>query len=74
MARNKQGSDSVVKSIPSSESGHQTECITKSGKVYIISNNPLKSKYTLWEVLENGYRRLCSSENPLEFDSIIYKI
>lgn len=72
MARQKQNEETIIKSIPATESGNQTECKTKSGKVYLITNNPLKEKFTLWEVLDNGYKKLSVSSNPLEFDEVIY--
>lgn len=67
----KKDQNAVVKSIPSSENGSRTVCTTKSGKQYIISNNPIKEKFTLWRVLDDGYEKMSVSDNPLDFDKII---
>ena len=67
----KKDQNAVVKSIPSSENGSRTVCTTKSGKQYIISNNPIKEKFTLWRVLGDGYEKMSVSDNPLDFDKII---
>lgn len=67
-------SNKIVKSIPNSETGSGTECFTKpnqSGDKYIISHNPLKMQFTLWKCLEDGFEKVATSDNPLEFDEII---
>ena len=64
----------IVKSIPSSETGSRTACFTEpnqSGDKYIISQNPLKAQFTLWKCLEDGFEKVATSNNPLEFDEII---
>ena len=61
----------IVKSIPSSETGSRVTCITESGSQYIISNNPIKGRFTLWKVIPNGYEKISTSDSPLIFDKII---
>ena len=39
-------SSKTVKVIPASETGSRTTCL--NGK-YLITNNPLKEQFTLWE-------------------------
>ena len=54
-----------MKKLPSSESGAQVRCTTKSGKQYIISQSPSTGKFTLW-VIENGeYEKLATAKTPL---------
>lgn len=71
LAKKKSEKSTVVKSIPSSETGTMTGCKTKSGKEYLITNNPIKAKFTLWMVISDGYEKLSVSNNPLDFDKII---
>ena len=61
-------SSKIVKTIPASETGSRTSCL--NGK-YLITNNPLKEQYTLWECLEDGFERIKTSDNPLDFDKVI---
>lgn len=56
MAKKKSDKSTIVKSIPSSETGARTGCKTKSGKEYLITNNPIKEKFTLWLVVPGGYK------------------
>ena len=62
----------IVKSIPSSETGHGVLCTTKSGDKYIISQNPLKAQFTLWKCIEDEFEKMSTSDNPLDFNKIIY--
>lgn len=61
-------SSKTVKAIPASETGSRTTCL--NGK-YIITNNPLKEQFTLWECVEDGFERIKTSGNPLDFDKMI---
>lgn len=61
-------SSKIVKTIPSSENGVGVDCM--NGK-YLITQNPLKAQFTLWKRLEDGFERIKTSENPLDFDEII---
>lgn len=65
---NKEPSKSkIVKTIPSSETG-KVDCV--NGK-YIITENHLKEQFTLWERLDDGFEKIKTSDNPLDFDKII---
>ena len=61
-------SSKIVKAIPSSETGTRVSCL--DGK-YLITQNPLKEQFTLWRCLDDGFERIKSSENPLDFDKVI---
>ena len=64
----------IVKDIPSSESGCGVVCYTgtnKSGEKYIISQNPTKMKFALWKCCEDGYEKISTSDNPLDFNDMI---
>lgn len=75
MARAPKNSESskskIVKTIPSSETGIGVDCLAKSGDRYLITQNPLKEQFTLWKCLEDGFEKIKTSDNPLEFDKII---
>lgn len=67
-------SSKIVKTIPTSETGSRTYCFTKmngSGEKYIITENPLKAQFTLWKCVEEGFERVQTSDNPLDFDKTI---
>lgn len=67
-------SSKIVKTIPSSESGSMVTCFTKpneSGDKYIITNNPTKKKFTLWKCSKDGYEKISTSDNPLDFNDLI---
>lgn len=63
----------IIKSIPSSETGHGAMCRTLSGDKYYISQNPLKMQFTLWKCIEEGYEKIATSNNPLDFDEMIFE-
>lgn len=62
----------IVKNIPSSETGHGVLCTTKSGDKYTISQNPVKTQFTLWKHIEEGFEKIATSNNPLDFNEIMY--
>ena len=67
-------SSKIVKTIPASETGSRTTCFTKSdssGDKYLITQNPLKGQFTLWKCLEDGFEKIKTSDNPLDFDDVI---
>lgn len=72
MAKKKSDQPTIVKSIPSSETGSRMTCVTKSGKEYLVTNNPIKAKFTLWRVTNGGYEKLSVSDSPLAFDEMIW--
>ena len=61
-------SSKIVKTIPSSETGSRTSCL--DGK-YLITNNPIEERFTLWKCLDDGFERIKTSDNPLDFDKVI---
>ena len=63
----------IVKTIPSSETGRGVLCTTASGDKYTISQNPLKMQFTLWKHIEDGYEKIATANNPLDFDEIMFK-
>ena len=69
MARtsSKESKSKIVKTIPNSETG-KVDCL--EGK-YLITENHLKEQFTLWKRLDDGFEKIKTSNNPLEFDKII---
>ena len=64
-------SSKIVKSIPNTETGVGTSCVTESGDKYLITQNPLKGEFTLWKVCEDSFEKISTSDSPLDFDNII---
>ncbi len=63
----KSSKSKIVKTIPNSETG-KVDCA--NGK-YLITENHLKEQFTLWKCLDDGFEKIKTSDNPLEFDKII---
>ena len=57
---------SVVKKLPKTETGHGVQYTTESGNVYVISNDPIKRKFTLWLKSENGYEKISTANSPID--------
>ena len=57
---------SIVKQIPKSDNGHGVLYTKSNGNIYQISNNPVNKRFTLWKVLNNGYEKISTSDNPLK--------
>lgn len=64
---NKSSKSKIVKTIPNSET-RKVDCV--NGK-YLITENHLKEQFTLWECLDDGFEKIKTSDNPLEFDKLI---
>ena len=67
-------SSKIVKTIPASETGSITTCFTRmnsTGEKYLITENPLKAQFTLWKCVEDGFEKIKTSDNPLDFDKTI---
>ena len=60
-------SSKIVKAIPNSEI-QKVDCL--NGK-YIITQNNLEERFTLWKRLEDGFEKVKTSNNPLNFDDVI---
>ena len=63
----KESKSKIVKTIPNSETG-KVECLNGQ---YVITYNNLKEQFTLWKCLDDGFEKIKTSDNPLEFDKII---
>lgn len=76
MARKaKDNETKIYKSIPTTENGVGTTCLTRSGKEYLITQNVERCRFTLWESVDGGYIRLKSEDSPYAFNEFLgYKI
>ena len=57
----------ILKAIPNGEI-EKVGCLNNE---YIITQNPIKEQLTLWKRLEDGFEKIKTSDNPLDFDDII---
>lgn len=67
-------SSKIVKAIPNSETGSKTTCFTKPnslGDKYLITENPLEERFTLWKCVEEGFEKIKTSNNPLKLNDVI---
>lgn len=64
---NKSSKSKIVKTIPNSETG-KVDCANCK---YLITENHSKEQFTLWKCLDDGFEKIKTSDNPLEFDKII---
>lgn len=61
-------SSKIIKTIPASETGARTTCLNGE---YLITENQLKAQFTLWRRSDDGFEKIKTSDNPLDFDKII---
>lgn len=59
----------TFKKLPISERGFGVRCVTRSERIFVISNCVDKDRFTLWEELDNGYRKLTDGNTPYELYS-----
>jgi hypothetical protein len=72
---------SKIKSIPSSESSWVRGVVNGEEKYVVTScppkinrkTNTLITTYNLWEIVDGGFMKIASSDNPLDFDKIMFK-
>ena len=63
----------MVKKLPATESGPSVRCTTRAGEVYLISQNQMGDRFTLWKVLADGYEKLDTGKCPMElYDKILW--
>lgn len=55
----------TVKKIPSSENGPSITCTTKSGKIYLVTQNKERQRFTLWQQMKDGFRQISTAKSPL---------
>ena len=65
MAR-KSNSSEIVKKLPSSENGVCVSVDDVSGKKFKISSSLKTGKFTLWEVVDEGFRQVASGNSTYE--------
>lgn len=59
--------EKAMKSIPSSENGSGTLCFTKSRREFPITQCREKQRFTLWEHVPEGYKKIATAQNsPME--------
>lgn len=47
--------------------------IFEGAKCYIITQNTINGKFTLYKIIDNDYQKLKTAESPIEFDEIVKK-
>lgn len=40
---------------------------------YVITSNPERTKYYLWEKVDDGFIKIATSKTPIEFEKIMFK-
>ena len=55
-------SKKIVKEIPKTDTGPRNTFTTSGGVDYIISQDPMKRRFTLWESVDSGYLKLGTSD------------
>ena len=57
-------SEKIVKNIPKSEDGRAVIQRTITGERYYISHNTSINKFTLWHIVNGGYVKIKTADNP----------
>lgn len=55
-----------VKKLPITERGYGVRCVTKSGRIFIISHCVEKDRFTLWEKVNGEYASVLAAKSPKE--------
>ena len=64
----------VVKKLPTTERGYGVRCVTKSGRVFVISQCEEKKRFTLWEEADRQYRSIAAAKSPKDlYDKVPWK-
>lgn len=56
----------ITRKMPASENGPGVRCTTKTGDEYIISQCFIPRRFTLWQVVSGGYRKIATADTPTE--------
>ena len=43
-----------------------------NGDVFVVASTVERTSYSLYQVMESGFKRMAKSTNPKEFDMIVY--
>lgn len=63
--------EKVIKSIPSTETVWVKQL--SGDKAFYITSNNLRETYNLYLEVEEGFIKVSSAKNPLDFDDVIKK-
>lgn len=64
----------VVKKFPITERSYGVRCVTKSGRIFIISRCVEKGRFTLWEEANRQYTNIATAKSPKElYDKVPWK-
>lgn len=64
----------VVKKLPVTERGYGVRCVTRSGRIFIISHCVEKCRFTLWENANGQYTNIAIAKSPKElYDKVPWK-
>ncbi len=65
----------LYKKLPVTKDALGVICRTKSGKGYHITHarfaSGMANRFTLWEVLDNGYRKIDLAQSPMPLYNIV---
>ena len=65
MAR-KSSSTEVIKKLPASENGIKISVEDVNGKKFKISHSLKTSKFTLWEITDDGFRQIATGNSTYD--------
>lgn len=63
----------TIKTLPKTEDGHGVLYRTPTTE-YVISQNTIKAKFTLWRIVEDEYEKLGTADSPIELYKKIEKL
>lgn len=70
MAR-KSSTSAVVKKLPTSENGVYISVEDINGKQFKISHSLKTSKFTLWEIVDGGFKQIATGNSTYELYELI---
>ena len=58
--------------IPKNEKG-MTSYIFDGERCYLITQNTVNGKFTLYRIIGNDYEKMATADSPLKFDDVVIK-
>lgn len=65
------GSEKTLAKLPAKETSW-VRMTNSNGDVFIVTATPERTIYFLYQVVEDGFKRIAKSTNPRELDTIVY--
>ena len=63
--------DKILAKLPAKEISW-VRSISPDGETFLITSNQERTQYYLYKMIDSGFQKMAKTQNPNEFDQIIY--